>query len=583
MQYQIEPPSSWIINNNKNYKLNLFETIFSNYKESDILFKIIKEDLQIINLSKKDCIKKSKYLATEILEKIANKQGNDQIKIMGILGASEESVIFMLASLLLGSHHCICFEDLSEEAIIQRINLFKPDLILSKIKLENKINKLKKKISDQNIKSIIIDTKCSKNFQNHNLEQKPRFYNNESYLFTLFTSGSTGVPKAIVHGGKDFIDYAKFTSSYYFGLKKGSIMFSAVDAGWINGHTYSFYGPLLLGAQSIINEYPLLLTMPKLLGKYLEKLRPDCFYTSVTLFRLIKSLTPPDKSISDYFEDKKSSYRVNRIGSCGEPLAHSVGDWCTKFFQPIRKSIVNTYFQTETGGIISAPRDEDEPPNDYSCVGKPFKNIKIVLAKDIKNKSELVNEELNPNELLICNNWGGIFKKVISDRKQDYFTKTGEYRLHDIGYFDKKGYLFIGGRIDDVINVSGHRISSSEIENICMNIKNVNEVCAVAAPDKLAGFKVILFFSSSFLEKEELDSIRTKLNDLIFKKLSQYHIPKKIYHFKNFPKTKSGKIMRRVMRSLLEKRFDEKKDYSSIANKNKFFISKDIFLKEFKN
>ena len=116
-----------------------------------------------------------------------------------------------------------------------------------------------------------------------------------------------------------------------------------------------------------------------------------------------------------------------------------------------------------------------------------------------------------------------------------------------------------------------------------MNIKNVNEVCAVAAPDKLAGFKVILFFSSSFLEKEELDSIRTKLNDLIYKKLSQYHIPKKIYHFKNFPKTKSGKIMRRIMRNLLEKRFDEKKDYSSIANKNKFFISKDIFLKEFKN
>ena len=579
MEYQIEPPTSWI--QNKNYKLNLFEKIFSNYKESDILFKIIKEDLEIIELSKTDCIRKSRYLAREILEKISNKKVNAQIKIMGIIGASEESVIFMLASLFLGSHHCICFEDLSEEAIIQRINLFKPDLILSKSKLEPKIKNLIKKINDPNIKSLIIDPESSKNFEKLNLDNLPRHYNNESYLFTLFTSGSTGVPKAIVHGGKDFIDYAKFTSSYYFGLNKGSIMFSAVDAGWITGHTYSFYGPLLLGAQSIINEYPLLLTMPALLGKYLEKLRPDCFYTSVTLLRLIKSLTPPDKSINDYFEDKKSSYRVNRIGSVGEPLAHSVGEWCKRFFQPIRKSIVNTYFQTETGGIIIAPRDEDEPPNDYSCVGKPNKNIKIVLAKNIKNKFELEKEELNPNELLVCNNWGGIFKKVISDRKQDYFTKTGEFRLHDIGFFDKKGYLFIGGRIDDVINVSGHRISSSEIENICMTIKNVNEVCAVAAPDKLAGYKVILFFSSSFVEQEELDFISNSLNELIYRKLTQYHIPKKIYHFKYFPKTKSGKIMRRVMRSLLEKTFHEKKDYSSIANKEKFFISKDNFLKEF--
>ena len=121
--------------------------------------------------------------------------------------------------------------------------------------------------------------------------------------------------------------------------------------------------------------------------------------------------------------------------------------------------------------------------------------MKIVVANQIKSKEQLENEKIDPNELLICEPWDGIFQKVISDKKQDYFTSTGEYRLHDIGYFDENGYLFIGGRSDDVINVSGHRISSSEIENICMTINKINEICAVACPDEISGSKVVLFFS----------------------------------------------------------------------------------------
>ena len=575
MEYQTILKDKWDIKSQETF--NLYNLITKNYSDEDILFKIIKENHQIVELTKIESINKALNLADEIIKKTIKYTNHKQLKIMAILSASEESAIFMLSSLYLAAHHCICFEDLSVDSICQRIKLFKPDIILYREKLELKMKDVEISLDS---KELVFEKINLFNDQKVFNQKVSKSYEANQSLFTLFTSGSTGVPKAIVHGGIDYIKYAKFTTEYYFGIKKGSTMFSAVDAGWINGHTYSFYGPLMIGAQSIINEDPLLLTSPKYLVEYLEILKPDCFYTSVTLLRLIKAFCSKGVTMYDYFKTKENAFCLNRIGSCGEPLAHSVGDWAIKFFRPTRKTIVNTYFQTETGGILVAPRDEDQTPKDFSCVGKPNSNIKIVVANQIKSIEQLENEKIDPNELLICEPWEGIFQKVISDKKQDYFTSTGEYRLHDIGYFDENGFLFIGGRSDDVINVSGHRISSSEIENICMTVNKINEICAVACPDEISGSKVVLFFSSSELSCFDLNSIKTELNNLIHKKLSQYHIPKNIYYFQNFPKTKSGKIMRRIMRDLSRNYFDESKDYSTIGNKIDFLKSKDIFLKE---
>ena len=577
MEFIIKPPLSFDSKGTEFIEEDVYSRILSNYKDSDLIFKIIKENGVIKNLTRKDCTNLSVNFALEIEKKIKHKKNEKQIRIMAIIGASEESVIFMLSSLYLGAHHCICFEDLSSEAIRQRLTIFKPDLIVCKNKL---VEKVKLALTNNNgIKIPIINININ---QIENLDlttMKASNYKKDHSLFTLFTSGSTGKPKAIIHGVSGYLKYAEFTTKYFFGIRKFSKIFTAVDAGWINGHTYAFYGPLLLGGISVINEIPTLISIPRILGEYLNKIKPDCFYTSVTLLRLLKSMTKNNENLSSYVS---KNYKLERIGSCGEPLANQVGEWAYKFFKPKRKSIVNTYFQTETGGIIVAPRDEDLAPKDYSCVGKPRKELGLFPAKYLINKGQLLKEKIQPNELLIKNPWQGIFQSVISDKKSNYFTKDGYFRLHDVGYIDEDGYLYIGGRSDDVINISGHRISTSEIESICLDIDLIKEACAVSCFDKLSGEKIVLFYTP--LKKNiNNDEIIFKLKKTIQNKLTKYHLPSKFETFNELPKTQSGKIMRRIMRDLANKNaIDESLDYSTLANKESFLKSKDIFINSIK-
>ena len=573
MEYHIYPPKRWI--EKKSYEdLNIYSKLLNNYEDTDIVFEIIKKNGDIKKLNKNLCKSLSRKFGAEIKKIFINKVNSDQLKIMGIIGASEESIILMLTNLLLGAHQCICFEDLSSEAIRQRIEIFKPDLIICKGNLEAKVKSAIQIKDIINVPIVIINLSDISN----NFELPDNYfttYKRNQNLFTLFTSGSTGKPKAIQHGINEYLNYAKYTTHYFFGINKYSKIFTAVDAGWINGHTYAFYGPLLLGAISVINEMPSLISIPRILGQYLDRIKPDCFYTSVTLLRLIKSLTERDDKLEKY---TNSNFKLNRIGSCGEPLADNVGDWAIKFFSPMRKAIVNTYFQTETGGVLVAPRDEDLVPSRYSSVGKPNKNLGMDLAKNVLSSKELQNEDIDPNELLIKNYWNGIFNMVISDKESNYFTKQGYFRLHDIGSFDKEGFLYIGGRSDDVINVSGHRISTSEIESICLGLDYIKEACVVSSPDKLTGEKIVLFFNPT-LEKYDFKLIINEIKTAIIEKLTKYHVPSRFEVFNELPKTQSGKIMRRIMRSLAEdESFDENLDYSTLANKDAFLQSKDSFL-----
>tara|TARA_Y100000589_G_scaffold309215_1_gene326461 strand:- start:203 stop:2644 length:2442 start_codon:yes stop_codon:yes gene_type:complete len=560
------PPKSWQVELKSEGEISIYNELLDNYADEDQIVKVVKENGIIKNINKEELNNLVLCLVSKIKEITKNKL-DKQLKIMGILKASEESLLTMLASAWLAAEHSICFEDLSKIAIQTRIEMFNPDVILCRKSYEYNFLKNIPSLINKESSLIILDLEDLKNVnkKNLNLIGKSEYYSADSSLFTLYTSGSTGKPKAITHEAKRYYEYAKSSTKSYFGLNSSSIIFTACDAGWINGHTYAVYGPLACGAKIVICEDLKRLSDPIYLVNLNYELKVTCLYLSVTLLRLLKG------NEKDFNSNNQIINYLERIGSCGEPLAHEIGNWALEFFKPLKKTIVNTYFQTETGGIMVAPKEEDGIPPDYSSVGKPSKEIGLFIAKDQLTKSELEQEKINPDEILIKNPWDGIYKKVKSDRDVNYFTENGYFRFNDVGYFDKNGFLYIGGRSDDVINTAGHRIASSEIESICLSLNDIKEACVVSQADSLIGEKPILFITINKKQILQSKELFVKINQLINNKLSNYHQPENIFIFQDLPKTKSGKIMRRIMKEINTKYFlNTKSDFSSISNLSEF-------------
>ncbi len=317
-----------------------------------------------------------------------------------------------------------------------------------------------------------------------------------------------------------------YTTSKQFGCNSNSIMLTASDSGWINGHTYALYGPLSLGATTVILAKPTML-LNKSIFKILKKLKVTIFYVPVTLIRMMKAI---------YGNLNFQNNNIKTIGSMGEPLANDVGFWFVKTFLKIGKPIINTYFQTETGGIICSHRHNEKiKKRDYSSVGLPCNsNIKISKLDNIKKEFKIIRP------------WPGIMKSILNGASvyKKYFDKKGNFRLFDLAT-KKDNQIFVHGRNDDVINVRGHRIGSGEIEAIVMENKSIIECSAISVRDYLEGNKIYLFV----VTKEK--NINDKVEKKIVSNFGTYAIPKKIFYVNELPKTRSGKIMRRILREII--------------------------------
>ena len=575
--FKTHPPLGWLPEHGKS-DLDLWSRLLSGYKKNDVVSRVIKKDRTIVNIKKIDAQLISKSISQNILRLLNsnNRSAGNQIKIFGAFNACEESFYMMLASADLCAHHCIVFPELSETALANRINIFQPDIILCKHEHKDKINQSLEKIKDKQIPLLVVSIDrdgirneyAKKEVKASLFNDTQKWYKANDSLFTLFTSGSTGIPKGVTHNPTGYIDYAEATTKTFFGVTSGKTIFTATDAGWINGHTYAFYGPLLCGGVSVICEYLPALLIPRLLIDFLTRTKVDIFYTSVTALRGIKSFVNDGQNVTTLSNGKVN---LERIGSCGEPLAEAVGSWSIEFFKPRIKNIVNTYFQTETGGILLAPKLNDSIGRKFSSIGSRGTNQSLNLAKDVMSEAELKSENIQPNELLVVSPWSGIFKEIISDKPQNYFTSKGFFRLRDEGFYDDEGFWFIGGRTDDVINVLGHRISTAEIESIALTFAQITESCVVPVADEMYGSRPILYVSTVEMSKEDEASLEKELSGYIKEKLSSYHLPKQINVFQSLPKTKSGKIMRRLMKSYAEGCLDfNSTDMTTLANKEEF-------------
>jgi len=508
-------------------KINIYDNCILNNIKNGLSNKIA---LRAVN-SKKE-IKEYTYKEIDVLvnnfcsfilqyfkkKKIFNK------KIMIHSSASIYSAISMLSCAKLGIHFSVIFEDLELNAINKRIKLFKPDIFISKW---NKNFFFKKFSLSKLNKTKFIFFDDIKIFKKRKKNYNIQYFKSTKSLFTLFTSGSTGVPKGVVHSSGGYLVYSKHTCIKQFGMNSESVVLTASDAGWINGHTYALFGPLSLGASSILLESPmLLLDLPFL--KNILKYKISILYLPVTLIRLIKAINS-DINI-------KSKYLIT-LGSMGEPLASSIGKWFAKSFNLKKKAIINTYFQTETCGIIASPKFTDKTVNvPHGSVGSPVNRF-IKLTSLTKNKNK---------EIQIKNSWPGCMKNIINGKKEwkKYWSKKGYFRMFDLASIQNAN-IHIHGRIDDVINIRGHRIGSEEIESTVLQIKEVYECSAILIDDDLEGAVIVLFIVS---KKQNLDQ---KIEDKIFSNFGSFALPKKIYYLSQLPKTRSGKILRRLLRELI--------------------------------
>ena len=462
-------------------------------------------------------------------------------RVMIHASSSKWSAISMLACAKLGIHFSVVFEDLAQEAIEKRIRIFKPEIIFS-ISNNDDLKKFFSKVSKN--KNLKVKYFYSLKLEDMSLNKKYRnlICKSSDNFFSIFTSGSTGDPKGITHSYGGFLLYVVKTCKNQFGMKKNSIVLTASDAGWINGHNYSLFGPLAIGATTILMERPISLLDETFLKKLFE-LKISILYLPVTLIRLMKKI----------FKENHKYKSIRTLGSMGEPLAPAVGEWFSNCFSNGKNAIVNTYYQTETGAIICSPKfNETAKLSPHGSVGKPLnKFIKISNLHQYEKR-----------EIKIENLWPGCMINVLNGNKEwkKYWDNQSNFRMFDLATV-KNNNIIVHGRIDDVINVRGHRIGSEEVESTVLKLKEVFECSAISIEDELEGNIIYLFVVS------KLKNLDKMINEKIKSIFGVYALPKKIYYLSELPKTRSGKILRRLLRDILLKpKLKNYGDLSTILN-----------------
>ncbi|GFE54675.1 acetyl-coenzyme A synthetase [Babesia ovis] len=384
----------------------------------------------------------------------------------------------------------------------------------------------------------------------------------EDPLFILYTSGSTGRPKGISHTTAGYLLYAHATTKYIFDAREGDIFGCMADLGWITGHSYVVYGPLLNGITTFM--FSSLPTYPDY-GRYwrmVEQYKITQFYTAPTA---IRSLMRAGDDIPRRYDT--SSLRV--LGSVGEPINPEAWRWYFEVVGRSRTNVVDTYWQTETGGIVIAPLPGVIPTKPGSAT-VPFFGIEVGIVDPVTNK-ELVGNGVS-GLLVLRRPWPGLFRTLFGNHQRGvkaYFAKVpGSYLTGDAAYRDKDGYIWINGRVDDTLNVSGHRIGSADIEHALVQVSYVAEAAAVSFPHPIKGQAIFCFVTLKDGYNIETPNLERELRLSVRQLVGPFATPDIITATPHLPKTRSGKIMRRILRKLVSNQGDDLGDISTLADQS---------------
>ncbi len=491
-----------------------------------------------------------------------------------------ELPISMLACARIGAIHSVVFGAFSSDSLRDRINDSNCKMLITQDfgVRGNKENIPMKENADvalkktKSIESVIVVKRTGSNVSM--LSPRDKWWNkemnlvsshcpietidSEDPLFILYTSGSTGKPKGVLHSSGGYLTYASYTHEMIFDYKPDDIYWCTADIGWITGHSYIVYGPLSNCATTVMFE-----GVPNFpdFGRFweiVEKYKINLFYTAPTALRALMKE-------GNHFVTNKNLSSLRLLGTVGEPIKEPEWMWYHQIVGNSKCPIVDTWWQTETGGILISPLPGAIPTKPGSAT-LPFFGIEPVL---LTQEGEEIKGNNVSGLLAIKSSWPGQMRTVYGDHKrfvETYFTMfPGYYFTGDGAKRDSDGYYWITGRVDDVLNVSGHRIGTAEVEGAIGKTNGVAEAAVVGFPHEIKG-QGIYSFVTLMTGVEPNDEIKKNILKSVVKDIGPHSKPDKIQFTESLPKTRSGKIMRRILRKIAENNLEEMGDISTLAD-----------------
>ena len=563
----------------KNAKLNITENIFErNLKDRGDKTAIIWEPNDPtespINLTYRQLYEETCKFSNALKEK-GIKKGDRVIIYMPMV---PETAIAMLACARVGAVHSVVFAGFSSTSLADRVNDCQAKIVLTSDGnfRGNKIIPVKPVVDEalekcSTIESVIVLERTKQDI--NMIEGRDYWWHDcikdisskcdseildaEDMLFILYTSGSTGKPKGVVHSSAGYMVYSSYTFLNVFQYDEDDIYWCTADVGWITGHSYIVYGPLLCGATSIMFEGVPTFPNVSRFWDVVDKYKVNQFYTAPTAIRALQA-----HGLEPLKDNSLESLKV--IGSVGEPINVEAWHWYHDNIGKGNCPLVDTWWQTETGGIMISPL-AGITPNKPAHASLPLPGIQPVIIDSDGN--ELVGNNVQGN-LCIKFPWPSILRTTYGDHKRCintyfsnykgmYFTGDGVKRDHD-------GYLRILGRVDDVINVSGHRMGTAEVENAINEHEEVIESAVVGYPHNIKGEGIYAYVIVN--SKSSDDKIKSEIIDVVRRVIGPIAKPDKIQIVSALPKTRSGKIMRRILRKVASNNFENLGDTSTLLN-----------------
>jgi acetyl-CoA synthetase len=473
-----------------------------------------------------------------------------------------EAAIAMLACARIGAIHSVIFGGFSAEALIDRINDAEAKLVITadagwrrgqKIDLKQNVDLALKRCPSVNKCLVLhrtgdpVEMREGRDVWWHDMVAaqsgncEPVSLDSEHTLFTLYTSGTTGKPKGVVHTIGGYLTHTLATMQWVFDLKEDDIYWCTADIGWVTGHSYAVYGPLAAGATVVMYEGAPNFPQEDRWWSIIEKYRVNILYTAPTAIRTFIKW-------GNSWPQKHDLSSLRLLGTVGEPINPEAWIWYHELIGGSRCPIVDTWWQTETGGIMISPL----PGAIATKPGSATRPLPGITADVVSRDGNSVGANQG-GFLVIKRPWPGMLRTIFRDPEryqQQYFSQIeGTYFTGDGARRDEDGYFWIMGRVDDVINVSGHRLGTMEIESALVSHPMVAEAAVVGRPDQMKGQAVFAFVTLEGGRKGD-DSLRKELQQHVVKEIGALARPDDLRFTDILPKTRSGKIMRRLLRQI---------------------------------